>query len=273
MSRHQSDAAGQDKLGPDYFSYFRREVIDLLSQEDNLLSTSSSHDSRISEASSSFGNSMGPKLSHFKKEKLKALLRQSAVILSEEVNEMLGPALSIQQLKSDLRSKKNLENVDKIVMNDAEQAPCKKLKSSSSSTSLSAHKNCGGLGSSRVIDDELQFFIENNSEQIEAIVTNLSSELSGKLGHMEQQLEEVLDSVTSNCRPMTFKEKEQLQKMIQVLPPQNLGRIADIIQHMTDETDSSYEIHIDLDKVNNTTLWRLYYYVVAVEKAKKLASQ
>lgn len=90
MSKHQSDAAGQDKLGPDYFSYFRREVIDLLSQEDNLLSTSSSHDSRISEASSSFGDSMGPKLSHFKKEKLKALLRQSAVVLSEEVNEVFS---------------------------------------------------------------------------------------------------------------------------------------------------------------------------------------
>ena len=52
---------------------------------------------------------------------------------------------------------------------------------------------------------------------------------------------------------MTFKEKEQLQKMIQVLPPQNLGRVAEIIQHMTDETDSSYEIHIDLDKVVSET--------------------
>ena len=31
------------------------------------------------------------------------------------------------------------------------------------------------------IDDELQFFLENNSEQIEAIVTNLSNELSGKV--------------------------------------------------------------------------------------------
>ncbi|XP_038893528.1 uncharacterized protein LOC120082425 isoform X2 [Benincasa hispida] len=243
MSKHQSDTADQDKLGPDTFSYFKREVIDLLSQEDNL--PSPPHDSQISGASPPFGDSIGPNLSHFKKEKLKTLLRQSVAILSKEVNEMLDPALSTQCLKSYLRSKKNLENVEKIAMNDVEQASY----------------------------DELQFFLENNGEQIEDIVTELSNDLSGALGHMEQQLEEILDSVLSNCRPMTLKEREQLQKLVQELPSENLGRVAEIvIQHSTDETDLSDGIHIDLDKENNTTLWRLYYYVKAVEKAKKLAS-
>uniref|UniRef100_A0A0A0LB98 NET domain-containing protein n=2 Tax=Cucumis sativus TaxID=3659 RepID=A0A0A0LB98_CUCSA len=73
---------------------------------------------------------------------------------------------------------------------------------------------------------------------------------------------------------MTFKEKEELQKLIQKLPPENIRRVAEIvIQHRTDKTDLSGEIHIGLDKENNTTLWRLYYYVEAVEKAKKLASK
>ncbi|CAK9317833.1 unnamed protein product [Citrullus colocynthis] len=271
MSKHLSDTADQDKLGPDTFSYFKQEVIDLLSQEDNL--PSPPHNSRISGVSSPFGDCLGPKLSHFKKEKLKTLLRQSVAILSKEVNEMFPPALSTQSLKSYLRSKKKLENVEKIAMNDVEQAPCKKLKSLSFSTSPSAHEDCVNLGSSIVIDDELQFFLENNSEQIENIVTELSNDLSGTLGHMEQQLEEVLDSVLSNCRPLTFKEKEQLQKLVEELPSENLGRVAEIvIQHRTDETDLVDEIHIDLDKENNTTLWRLYYYVEAVEKAKKLAS-
>lgn len=88
MSKHQSDAADQDKLEPDNFSYFKQEVIDLLSQEDIL--PSAPHNSRISGASPSFGDSLGPKLSHFKKEKLKTLLRQSAVILSEEANEVFS---------------------------------------------------------------------------------------------------------------------------------------------------------------------------------------
>lgn len=48
---------------------------------------------------------------------------------------------------------------------------------------------------------------------------------------------------------MTFKEKEQLQKLIQELPSENIRRVAEIvIQHRTDKTDLSGEIHIDLDK-------------------------
>ncbi|XP_031737663.1 uncharacterized protein LOC101211269 isoform X2 [Cucumis sativus] len=184
---------------------------------------------------------------------------------------MLEPARSTQRLKSYLRSKKNLE---KVAMNNVKQAPFKKLKSLSSSTGLSAHEDCANLGSSMMIDDELQFFLDNYSEQIEDVVAKFSNDLSGTLGHMEQQLEEVLDSVLSNFRPMTFKEKEELQKLIQKLPPENIRRVAEIvIQHRTDKTDLSGEIHIGLDKENNTTLWRLYYYVEAVEKAKKLASK
>ncbi|KAL0549461.1 hypothetical protein IC582_013943 [Cucumis melo] len=269
MSNHQSDTADQDKFGPDTFYYFKREVIDLLSQEDNV--PSPPQNSQKSGASPPFSDCIGPKLSHFKKEKLKTLLRQSVVTLSKEVNEMFEPARSTQHLKSYLRSKKNLEKVD---MNNVEQAPFKKLKSLSPLTSLSEHEDYANLGSSMMIDDELQFFLDNYSEQIEDVVTEFSNDLSGTLGHMAQQLEEVLDSVLPNFRPMTFKEKEQLQKLIQELPSENIRRVAEIvIQHRTDKTDLSGEIHIDLDKENNTTLWRLYYYVEAVEKAKKLASK
>uniref|UniRef100_A0A0A0L8R5 Uncharacterized protein n=1 Tax=Cucumis sativus TaxID=3659 RepID=A0A0A0L8R5_CUCSA len=188
-------SADQDKLEPDTFCYFKREVIDLLSQEDNV--PSPPHNSQISGASPPFSDCIGPKLSHFKKEKLKTLLRQSVVTLSKEVNEMLEPARSTQRLKSYLRSKKNLE---KVAMNNVKQAPFKKLKSLSSSTGLSAHEDCANLGSSMMIDDELQFFLDNYSEQIEDVVAKFSNDLSGTLGHMEQQLEEVLDSVLSNFR-------------------------------------------------------------------------
>lgn len=71
--------------------------------------------------------------------------------------QMLPPALSTQSLKSYLRSKKKLENVEKIAMNDVEQAPCKKLKSLSFSTSPSAHEDCGNLGSSIVV--KLDIFV------------------------------------------------------------------------------------------------------------------
>lgn len=86
MSNHQSDTADQDKFGPDTFYYFKREVIDLLSQEDNV--PSPPQNSQKSGASPPFSDCIGPKLSHFKKEKLKTLLRQSVVTLSKEVNEV-----------------------------------------------------------------------------------------------------------------------------------------------------------------------------------------
>lgn len=97
MSKHLSGTADQDKLGPDTFSYFKREVIDLLSQEDNL--PSPPHNSRISGVSSPFGDCLGPKLSHFKKEKLKTLLRQSVAILSKEVNEVYAKINGIQNFR------------------------------------------------------------------------------------------------------------------------------------------------------------------------------
>jgi hypothetical protein len=95
---------------------------------------------------------------------------------------------------------------------------------------------------------------------------------------------------------MTLTEKQQLRKLVQKLPPKNLDRIVEIIQRgKPTEAQSSDEILVDLEKeVNkmrehfiwilfrianpsknvvqdNTTLWRLYFYVEAVEKARVLA--
>lgn len=95
---------------------------------------------------------------------------------------------------------------------------------------------------------------------------------------------------------MTLTEKQQLRKLVQKLPPKNLDRIAEIIRRgKPTEAQSCDEILVDLEKeVNkmrehfiwilfrisnpsknvvqdNRTLWRLYYYVEAVEKARVLA--
>lgn len=98
-------------------------------------------------------------------------------------------------------------------------------------------------------------------------------------------------------RLMTLTEKQQLQRMIKNLPPRNLDSVVEIIQHRHRQSNeySCREIHIDLEKeVNknyvqnvmwiivtggplrlrclqdNVTLWRLYFYIEAVENAKKL---
>ncbi|XP_020414744.1 uncharacterized protein LOC18782382 isoform X1 [Prunus persica] len=129
-----------------------------------------------------------------------------------------------------------------------------------------------GLCHIQKVDDDLQFLIEKDSLQVEETVKKYSDEFSATLGHMEQQLEKLLDTVMASCRPMTLPEKHKLGKLIQKLPPKNLDCVAEMLQHRNAACiNSSDEIHVDLEKQSNVTLWRLYYYVEAVEKARKLA--
>lgn len=91
-------------VGPDYFGYYRREVLNLLSQDENV-SPIATQTSKLSE--STFGESRGKStiqdtdssgslysnnvidgFSDLKKERLKSLLRQSVADLSSEVNEV-----------------------------------------------------------------------------------------------------------------------------------------------------------------------------------------
>ncbi|CAL5370487.1 unnamed protein product [Camellia sinensis] len=61
---------------------------------------------------------------------------------------------------------------------------------------------------------------------------------------------------------MTLSEKQQIQKPIQKLPPRNLDHVVEIIQHNKPSGKySSDEIHVDLEKEDNVTLWRLHYYL------------
>lgn len=96
---------------------------------------------------------------------------------------------------------------------------------------------------------------------------------------------------------MTFAEKKQLQKMIKALPRENLDRVAELVKRgKQGDEKSDDDIHVDLEKEvreehmdtlyivlfvysnfcctlllqNIATLWRLYYYVKAIEKARKL---
>ncbi|VVA17505.1 PREDICTED: bromodomain testis-specific [Prunus dulcis] len=278
-----------DKVGPDFFGYYTRLITELLSQEEDFApfaSQSSDLSQRRSgdvsgkdviepsygTSGSLFGNSIGTGLSDFKKERLKSLLRQGVNFLLSEVDEMLEPVVAISQLKSQLKRRKCLSSSKGTLSDiDARNAHAKRPKRSSSfsSTSLpalsiptnleSSKENCAhvlttetarliavpeepkvanilltallfvGLCHIQKVDDHLQFLIEKDSLHVEKT-----------LGHMEQQLEKLLDTVMASCRNAAC-------------------------------TNSSDEIHVGLEKESNVTLWRLYYYVEAVEKARKLA--
>ncbi|XP_057492051.1 uncharacterized protein LOC130777664 isoform X1 [Actinidia eriantha] len=319
-SRDLGASAEPNKVGPDCFAFYTHEVAELLSQDDDFLPLSSETSELVGRTSgvggdraisrhnysgkdkivlgSLFCNPTGARLSDIKKERLKALLRQSVIALSQEVDEMLDPVLGIHQILSHLKYRKSLSNYSGVACEgDAEQHPQKKIKLSTSisipphaspASSVSAEDSdsessdadfpkkviSNGVTKSNAhyhatetskwgpgpegpeVNDDLQFLLENDAV---------------KLGYMEQLLEVILDTVVSNCRSMTLTEKQQLQRLIQKLPPRNLDRVVEIIRRDTPfERYSSDEIYVDLEKEDNTTLWRLYYYVEAIENARKL---
>ncbi|XP_023912447.2 uncharacterized protein LOC112024041 isoform X2 [Quercus suber] len=175
---------------------------------------------------------------------------------------MLDPVLAVCRLQSEVRRRKRpLSHTGATYDSDVGQVPPKKLKTTE------APKKSAALEGPKM--DDLQFFLENDTLEVEDSVNKFSDELSAKLGHMEQQLEELLGAIMSTCRDMTLTEKQQLRKLIQKLPPKNLNRVVEIIQHgKLAEPQSCDEIFVDLEKENNITLWRLYYYIGAVEKAR-----
>lgn len=92
------------KKGPGYFGYYKSEIVELLSQDDGSTPLTSQSlnlstkkfgevkdkdkDERSDGLDSPFGDIMGAGLSDFEKERLKSLLRQGAIDLSGEVDEV-----------------------------------------------------------------------------------------------------------------------------------------------------------------------------------------
>ncbi|CAA2988837.1 uncharacterized protein LOC111389146 [Olea europaea var. sylvestris] len=252
----------------------------------------------ISGSASLYSNGIGSLLPEIKKERLKSLLCQSVLTLGQEVNEMINPVLSICRIRSCLRYKNSLLSLDGSGCGvDQVEHPQKKLKvlpPSLDSESEHVHlavpgkeesndvmkectqgkKNCipqmivGANGTK--IDDDLRYILESDSTKVEEVMKKYSDELSTMICHMEHKLEELLDIVMSSCRSMTLIEKQQLRKLIQSLPPGNLDRVAEIIRCHNSSKNSCDVVHVDLDDEDIVTLWRLYYYVKAVENARTL---
>ncbi|CAN1153680.1 Transcription factor GTE6, partial [Linum perenne] len=255
---------GQSKEGPDYFASYACQVKDLLSQETDFLPSSIESKGNqngqaldqiivrhgFSGSRSLFSNSAGATLSDYNKERLTALLPQAVKALRPEVNEMIAPVLSMRELQERITGNESVSrNMSMKRDGDGEQI---------SDTDLQK-------------DEDLEFLLGTDKTLVEESINKYSNELSSTLRHMENKIEELLDTVASTCRPMTNTEKLQLQKMIRNLPPENLNRVADIVQRQnSNEKQQNEEIFVNLEQEDNVTLWRLYYYVKVVERAKKI---
>lgn len=122
-------------------------------------------------------------------------------------------------------------------------------------------------------NDDLRFLLETDDSLVDEILKKYTGELFATLCHMENQLEELLDTTVSICRPMKRHEKLQLQRRIQKLSPQNLNRVVEIVQQNKAAVQDYDEILVDLESQDDVTLKRLYYYVESVEKGKNHSSE
>lgn len=292
MSNASKSFAASDKcerVGPDYFGYYYSEIVNLLSQDEDVFPASTQTpklpESKYEEGKKKnlvnqsdncsgplFSNGVEAGISNFKKDRLKSLLRQSVTALSSEVDEVVDPVFATYHLQSNLRSKSHSLNDIKIASDNVVQVPCKKPKVSSSSTNFLEQTSNVNPQCNLKESDDIQFLLENDGVEVAEMVKKYSNELTRTLGYMEQQLELLLDAIMFKCRSMTLAEKQQLHRLIQKLPARNLDRVVELIcRNRPVEEQSCDKIFVDLEKEDNATLWRLYYYVEAVEKAKSLS--
>ncbi|KAK4417834.1 hypothetical protein Salat_2196100 [Sesamum alatum] len=292
-SRDLTTSEEFNRVGPDFFGFYRNEVSELLSQDEDLLPPDQTSDlagnicevdrekgstknscrtkdsNGIIGSASLFSNGIGALLTESKKERLKSLLRQSVFTLTQEVDEMMDPVLSICRIRSCLRCKESILSLDASARKaDEPERPHKKLKVL---PECSNQKNGSIMNSDTTVDavgiemdDDLRFLLENDSTKVEELMKKHCGELSDTLDHMEQNLDELLNIMMTTCRSMTPAEKQQLRRLIQNLPPRNLDYVVEIIgRNKLSVKSSCDEVHVDLDKEDNVTLWRLYFYVTA----------
>ncbi|RWR74302.1 zinc finger protein [Cinnamomum micranthum f. kanehirae] len=288
----------QNELGPDYLGYYKHEIVELFSQNENLLSPSTSKGSESSmktcakvevedanyhscnnrEAKgysgsvSVFKDGIGEGLSDFKKEKLKASLKESVQALNHEVDEVVDQILVMHKVRTRQAERNQSYCCSGGFDKETSRRLCKKQKISSATVSNGIGRDVGsGLQSSGGVSKDFQALLETNGLQSEEALRRSSGDLLTKLEHMEQHLEEFLDAVMSRCRAMTHIEKQLLCKRIQRLPAKALDRVVEIVKHRKlSERHACDELHVDLEEEDNVTLWRLHYYVEAVEIANDL---
>ncbi|XP_010317082.1 transcription factor GTE6 isoform X3 [Solanum lycopersicum] len=269
-----------NRQGPDYFGLFASEVAELISQDEDFLPISdqifeksgevngvveeknSSMNSYIAKefrytggSASLFSDCFGAHVSNFGKERLKLLLRQSVVALSQEVDE--------DSKREDL----NISPSRGDTTNDVKKLEGEQVKDSLAKKD----QNDGATPEDGDVHNDLQFLLQNDSAKVESLIEKHYDELVSTLGYMEEKLEELLDIVMSNCRLMTFPEKQHLRQLIRDLPPKNLDRVVQIFcRGKQVERHSCSEVYVDLENEDKATLWRLYFYIETVENAKRL---
>lgn len=157
-----------------------------------------------SEAGSLFCDAVGAGISDFKKERLKVLLRQSAVLLSQEVDEMVDPVFAMRRIQ---RYKMKISNCPSATCEDNGEHPHKKHKLSSSSSSIrsSPISNHNGEGSGNE-----NMYLAKPGEAKSNVVNKICSNCLTNETSRWSSDSEVLKSLCHDCEIKSKGGKESL---------------------------------------------------------------
>ncbi|KAM0823031.1 hypothetical protein ACQ4PT_071139 [Festuca glaucescens] len=111
--------------------------------------------------------------------------------------------------------------------------------------------------------------IEESGETRQVALQKFSDGLLRKLSKMAQGVDDLLDTLASKCRSMTTAEKIELGKRIHKLPEKALDHMVEVVKMRKPEISGSDKVSFNLGRLDDATLWRLYYYVETALKAKQ----
>ncbi|WOK96591.1 hypothetical protein Cni_G05298 [Canna indica] len=284
-----SSSVRKNEVGPNYFGYYKHLFSDLYPQSGDYASTPSASDLELLLGNpgaqvenfnpnngakdkskcgpvSFFTRAIGGDLSDYRKERLQGVLHDSASCLNHEVDEIFGCVLATLKISSDLMEKEQpSKETCEPLGSKKRKLPSASVNSDGCFNTLNANVQFG----KKVYDDIKA--IKGDDAICSEAVKKCSHKIDEKLSEMEENIEEYLDMVVSKCRTMTSAEKQQLGRKIQKLPGKAYDGMVGILQRKNPSaTEHSDIIEVNLKELDNVTLWRLYFYVQSVVKAKEL---
>jgi len=206
-------------------------------------------------------------LSNCDMERLKHVLHDVFTILNDDVDEIFGYILAI----SEFRSEKFLSSHASGSCEDEITPPSAKKQKTLTVSTLDACEELHGHISSDIFEQLTRDIrlIEESGETRQDVVKKFSNGLLRKLSNMAQGVDDLLDTVASKCRSMTTAEKIELGKRIRKLPEKALDHMVEVVKMRKPEISGSDKISFNLGRLDDATLWRLYYYVETALRAKQ----
>ncbi|XP_043807473.1 uncharacterized protein LOC110602118 isoform X7 [Manihot esculenta] len=234
-------SADLSKVGPDYFTFYKCEVKELLSQNEDFLPFAAEFAGNISEevrgnikfdpsSGSLFDNCVGVSLSECKKERLNALLRQTLATLAPEVDEMLDPVVALRRLQSQVRKRKLISGHKDVTSEgekELENANKRSKKSSSSSTSITRAASPVSFGSCGQFQCNARETTCKNESEFH-LASNTSADKRDGEGEDEDDLQFLLENDSSLVEASIKKYSDQLSAKLDHMEKQ-IEELLDVV--------------------------------------------